>query len=54
MYDEILKSLYYSIDFDFGVCYELFVDYVLNGVPLFFTVLGIRLGAWGLKQFCDY
>ena len=50
IYEEIISSLHYAISMDFGISYQMFYDYICLVAPTFATVLGIRLGAWFLKQ----
>ena len=54
MYEEIIKALHYAISFDFGVCIDIFDEYLLETSEIFLIVLGLRIGAWALKQFADY
>ncbi len=53
MYKEVINGLHYAIGFDFGISYKMFYDYICMLMPTFATVLGIRIGAWALKQFAQ-
>lgn len=50
MYKEIINGLHYAIGMDFGISYNMFYDYICMLMPTFTAVLGIRIGAWFLKQ----
>ena len=44
MYRDIIESIAYSISFDFGEAFSLSQNNTSLILPLFVTVLGIRIG----------
>lgn len=44
MYRDIIESIAYSISFDFGEAFSLSQNYTSLFLPLFVTVLGIKIG----------